>query len=245
MQDLAHEAALREQMRGIPDPVAPGGQQPGLFQIADRLGRHAGGEQQDQPARHREQVARRNAQQAEIKRAAQGRAAGEAERAAGQHLAGARTARGGDAVKEKNDFGAFAQHRDADYQGQRDERPAAFRNGAAHRVHLGNEVAGVTAHPDVVPTQHEHREEQHDRVEDLLAQPLQRARDGLGEDGDEHRTREAGGDAARDPPAAMRHPAGCREHDTHDQRGFEHLAKDDDEGGDHDGSGSGKRGRRR
>ena len=66
VQQAAEQAAFRQQPRRIPDRAVERDQHAGIVEELHRLRRHAGGEQRDQPARHREDVAGRDRQQAEI-----------------------------------------------------------------------------------------------------------------------------------------------------------------------------------
>jgi hypothetical protein len=91
------------------------------------------GQQRDQRAGHREQIARRYGDQAEIGREANQRAENKADESAGHHAEAGAALRCGDAIKEQHDFGAFAQHRDRNHDASAvsDFEPAATASPAA------------------------------------------------------------------------------------------------------------------
>src|SRR5581483_39684 len=115
------------------------------------------------------------------------------------------------------------------------QRPRAAAHRRADRAQLGRHLTAVPAHPDLVPTQHDHRDTEHARVEDLLAQPRGGGGQPLGEGSDDERTERAARDAIAHPQAAPMYAAGGGEHDAHDQGGFQDFAQDDDGGGEHGG----------
>ena len=56
-----------------------------------------------------------------------------------------------DSVEEQNDFGALAQHRDGDHNGERDQRFRSAADLTADRMQLIAHFATVPRHPDIVP----------------------------------------------------------------------------------------------
>ena len=126
----------------------------GLLQEEHRLRGETGGEQGDQARGDGEQPMRRHREQAKVDQRGQRRAEQDAAGTAGHHVANRRAASGEDAVEEKHDLGTFAQHRDANDDGEGGQRPIARRNGTAHGAHLARHLAAMARHPGVVPGQH-------------------------------------------------------------------------------------------
>ena len=88
---------------------------------------------------------------------------------------------GEDAVEEQHDFGAFAQHREADHDGERGQRLGAFAHRRADAAHFGGDLAAVPRHPGVVPHQHDDGDAEHAGIEQFLAGALERFRNDAGE----------------------------------------------------------------
>ncbi len=173
---------LRQDAGGVPDGAVERGQHVGGVEIEDRLRRHAGSEQRDQPAGDGEDQALRNGEQAEIGQAGNRRAGGNAEQAAGEQRRPGSAGKD-DAVEEQHDLRAFAQHRHAAHDRQRDQRAAALGNRLADALHFRGEFATVTGHPGIVPGQHDHGDEQDRGVEQFLPVALEQVGDGAGEGG--------------------------------------------------------------
>jgi len=235
VQHLAQQAALGEQAGGIPHAVAERGQHVGRTEEGGALRGHAGSQQQDQPARHAEQVAHRDGHQAEVDRRADRQSGGNAQHAAQHHAGRAVAAADGHAVEEQHDFGPFAQQRDAADQGQRMQRPRAGDHVLAQPGGVGGQVAPVAAHPDVVPAQHRHGGKEDGGVEQFLADALHQGSDLRGETGHDQRAEHTRGAAAEDPERAVRHAARGGHDDTDDEAGLEDFTKDDDQGCEHVG----------
>lgn len=94
----------------------------------------------------------------------------------------------------------------------------------------------MTAHPDVVPGQHDDGGKQHAGVKKLLTDALHGLGQMIGKQSSNDGPDNAGGDAPRHPPAAPDNAAGGRQYDTDDEGRFQHLAKHDDGRGQHDDS---------
>ena len=140
---------------------------------------------------------------------------------------------GGDAVEKQRDLAAFAQDGNADHHGQRQQRLAAVHDGLAGRAQFAGHFPAVMRHPDIVPGQHHHGDAQNGGVEQLLPHARKELRQRAGKGCDDAGRKRARQHPAADPAIAVRDRAGDREHDADDQSGFEHLAEDDDEGGEH------------
>ena len=132
-----------------------------------------------------------------------------------------------DAVEEQHDLGALAQHGDRHDHRHAEQRLVAGRDRLAHRPHRVRHLAAVLAHPDIVPGEHDHGDDQHGRVEHLLPVAGQRRRDLPGEGREQRGPAQAGGEPARDLAAPPGDALGGRQHDADDQPGLQHLAEDD------------------
>ena len=139
--------------------------------------------------------------------------------------------RRGDAVEKQHHLGAFAQHRDRHHDGERQQRFGAGGNRLAGRAQLGDKLAAVPRHPDIVPGQHQHREAENAGVEHFLAAAAEQFGQAAGEQRHQAGAEYAGGDAAGDPVTAPHHSRGHSHDDADDQAGLENLAKDDQQRG--------------
>ena len=140
---------------------------------------------------------------------------------------------GNHAVEKQHDLAAFAQHGDADHDGQRQQRFRALDDGLPGRAQFAGEFGAVARHPDIVPGEHHDGERQDRGVEHFLPHAGEQVRQGAGK-GRDHAGREnAGEHAAGDPLIAMRHRARDREHDADDQAGLEDFTEYDDQCGNH------------
>ena len=201
-----------------------------------RLRRQPGGEQQHQPAGHREQVLERDPQQPAIQHRAGRRPGGQAERGPAEHGAQADMPGRGDAIDEQHRLRAFAQHRRAGHHRKRGERPASLHHRLAQRARRAGHLPAVPGHPDVVPAQHPHGEQQDGAGEQLLPGAGEGVGDGSGERRHQGRAQQAAGDPGGDPGAAPPHADRGGHHDSDDQGGFQHLAEHDHGDGEHRGA---------
>jgi len=234
VQKLAEKILLGEEPGRVPDRAAERRQNVRLDEEVRALRRHAGREQEDEPARHAEEHARREVEQAEIEREAERRARDHASRAADQKSRRADAA-ARDAIEKEHDLGTLAQHGHADDDRHRIERPRADRHVMTDRLHLGGEFAAVAVHPDIVPAEHRHGDEENAGVEDFLAGAFERARDRAREARDQRRAGEARDDAEHEPARASRNALGRRRDDAQNERGFDDFAENDDQRGEHEG----------
>ena len=233
VQGAAWDAVFGEQPGGVPELVAPGGDEVGAGEDGGGLAGHAGGEQGDQPAGDGEQLGDGNGDEAAVEQERDQGAEAHADGAACHQGLPALVAGGGDAVEEEHDFRAFAQNGDADDERHGEEGAAAEGDVAAHGLHFAGHLAAVAGHPDLVPAQHEDGGDQDAGVEDLLAGAVEGVLEGAGEQSEDGGAEDARADAACQPDGAAGDPLGCRHDDADDEAGFEDFAEDDDQACEH------------
>ena len=115
----------------------------------------------------------------------------QSQRAAGQKPGIGNTTLGGDAIEEQHDFGTFAQHRHAHHHTQRRQGALAGDDFMARRFQLARHFAAMAGHPDIVPGEHHHGENQDRGVEQFLARTLEQGREAAREGGDQARAQHA------------------------------------------------------
>ena len=107
MKHAAEDAVFGQQPGHIPNGLVERHDKTGTVEEVYGLCRHARGKQGNQPARHREDVAVRNSQQAEIGQRGERCAGDNSQNAADQRCRYRRTG-GQYPVQEKHDLGTFA-----------------------------------------------------------------------------------------------------------------------------------------
>ena len=90
-------------------------------------------------------------------------------------------------IKEKDDLGPFAHDRDEDDHGERGQRPAPRADVDADLAQLGDELAAVLRHPHIVPGETDDGDDEHARIQQLLARAGKGVGNGAGKDRDDAR----------------------------------------------------------
>ena len=177
-----------------------------------------------------------NPHQAEIGQQANADAHRQTDEAADRKAKGCAAVGGGDTVEKQRDLAALAQDGNADHHRKRQQRLAAVRDRLAGLTQFAGHFPATMRHPGIVPGQHHHGDAENGGVEQFLPHAGKELRQRAGKGGDDAGSENARQHATADPTIAVRDRAGHREHDADDQSGFEHLAEDDDECGEHGAS---------
>src|SRR6185437_5969912 len=117
--------------------------------------------------------------------------------------------------------------------GERGQRPAPRADVDADLPQLGDELAAVLRHPHIVPGETDDSDDEHARIQQLLAGAGKGVGNGAGKDRDDARAQHAGKDAEANPPGTPANAAGRGEHDANDEASLDDLAKDDDQSPKH------------
>ncbi len=186
---------------------------------------HPGGQQRDQHGRDREDVSRRDGEQAVIGQRGK-RGAGRESQGTAKHQRGCGGAGGHYSIEEQDHFGAFAQRGKTHHERQRCHRSLSARHLPADGGHGRSYLLAVAGHPKIVPHQHDHRDAEHAGIEQLLAGALKRVGNRLREYCEKSSAGQCRQDAGANPISAPAHAARHREHDPDDQTGLDDFPKD-------------------
>src|SRR5208282_6222613 len=89
--------------------------------------------------------------------------------AAERHARTSTPASNRDAIEEKHDLGAFAQHGDPAHAGEGIKRPRTGKHVASDPARRRGKFPSMAAHPDIVPPEHGDGSEEDGGIEQLLA----------------------------------------------------------------------------
>jgi len=97
----------------------------------------------------------------------------------------------------------------------------------SNRPHLASNLGPVLLHPDRVPREHQHREQQDGGVQDLLTDTFESGGDRFGARRNEERAEDPRAHASAHPLAAASNAPGGGQHDSEHEGGLEHFTEDD------------------